>query len=138
MTSDQIIIVQSTWNQLQPMGPTVARLFYSRLFELDPRLRRLFQSDLEQQGQRLVAMIDVAVGALDQFDTVTPTVRALGERHIRYGVQAHDYDTVGEALLWTLSQGLGNAFTEEAREAWLAVYTALAGEMQHAKQVAAA
>ena len=38
--------------------------------------------------------------------------------------------TVGEALIWTLGQGLGPAFTDEAREAWLAAYTLLAGVMQ--------
>jgi hypothetical protein len=39
---------------------------------------------------------------------------------------------VGAALLWTLEQGLGEAFTPEAREAWAAAYGLLATTMQDA------
>jgi hemoglobin-like flavoprotein len=36
----------------------------------------------------------------------------------------HDsqYDSVGTALLWTLEQGLGEAFTPEVRDAWTEAY----------------
>jgi len=36
----------------------------------------------------------------------------------------HDsqYDSVGIALLWTLEQGLGQAFTPEVRDAWTETY----------------
>jgi hemoglobin-like flavoprotein len=42
------------------------------------------------------------------------------------------YDKVGEALLWTLEQGLGSAFTPEAREAWTTLYGAVAQIMRKA------
>jgi hemoglobin-like flavoprotein len=45
--------------------------------------------------------------------------------------EAH-HATVAEALLWTLGQGLGPAFTDEVREAWTDTYIALAGVMQRA------
>ena len=59
-----------------------------------------------------------------------PTLHGLGRRHRGYGVEDRHYATVGEALIWTLGQGLGPAFTDEARDAWLAAYTLLAGVMQ--------
>jgi len=43
-----------------------------------------------------------------------------------------DYDTVAEALIWTLEQGLGEAFTPDVADAWVAVYGFLAGIMQEA------
>jgi hemoglobin-like flavoprotein len=51
-------------------------------------------------------------------------------RHVGYGVTDAHYGSVGAALLWTLGQGLGEAFTDEVRDAWAAAYTLLAGVMQ--------
>lgn len=60
-----------------------------------------------------------------------PVLRELGRRqHVAYGVRAGHYDPVGAALLWTLGQGLGPAFTDPVREAWTAAYTLVAQTMQ--------
>jgi hemoglobin-like flavoprotein len=61
-------------------------------------------------------------------------VQRLGQRHAGYGVQPHHYVTVGDALLWTLAQVFGPAFTSEVREAWTAAYVLLATIMQEAAQ----
>ena len=42
------------------------------------------------------------------------------------------YDTVGAALLWTLEQGLGEAFTPDVKSAWTTVYGVLATTMKDA------
>src|SRR5262249_31290847 len=52
-----------------------------------------------------------------------------GRRHAGYGVKERDYETVGEALLWTLEQGLGPGFTPEIREAWTGFYQLVADTM---------
>ena len=44
-------------------------------------------------------------------------MKALGERHVGYKVTKPMYDTVGAALLWTLEQGLGEAWNDEVKEA---------------------
>src|SRR6266516_2586192 len=62
-------------------------------------------------------------------ETIVPAVQALGRRHAGYGVRAEHYESVGVALLWTLEQGLGEAFSEEAREAWATAYGTLASVM---------
>ncbi len=124
--------MQQTFAQVAPIAPTAATLFYGRLFDLDPSLRRLFKHDLEEQKRKLMQMLAVAVRGLDEPEALTPAVRALGARHLGYGVEAAHYATVGAALLWTLEQGLGEAFTGEVRDAWAAVYGLLAGLMQQA------
>jgi nitric oxide dioxygenase len=45
-------------------------------------------------------------------------------------VTTADYAVVGEALLWTLEQGLGEGFNPEVRSAWANVYDVLAATMQ--------
>jgi len=78
------------------------------------------------------------VSKLDALDELVPVVEALGKRHAGYGVKEADYATVGSALLWTLQQGLGAAFTPDVRSAWATVYGVLASTMKAgAKSVAA-
>jgi hemoglobin-like flavoprotein len=42
------------------------------------------------------------------------------------------YDSVAAALLWTLEQGLGRAWTPAAAAAWTELYMLLAGIMRKA------
>ena len=132
MNTDTIDLVQKSFAQVRPGAAGAADLFYRRLFELDPDLRPLFTSDIGEQGARLMAMIGLAVDGLDELDALTPAVQALGIRHRGYGVRPEHYDTVGEALLWTLGQGLGDAFTPDVRAAWAETYGLLAGVMRDA------
>jgi hemoglobin-like flavoprotein len=77
-------------------------------------------------------MIGLAVHGLDSPETLIPAVQGLGRRHRAYGVQETDYDSMGQALLWTLEQSLGADFTPQVREAWSATYQLLAETMKQA------
>ena len=132
MTPEQATLVRDSFAKVAPIAPQAAAMFYERLFVLDPSLRALFKGDMNEQGRKLMAMIGTAVGNLDRLDAIVPAVRDLGRRHVGYGVKQADYDTVAEALLWTLEQGLGDDFTPDTKAAWVSVYTVLAGEMQAA------
>lgn len=129
MTPQQITLVQASFADVKPIAATAAELFYNRLFTLDPSLRPLFKGDMGQQGQMLMSMIGAAVSGLKDLERLAPVVRQLGARHVRYGVKAQHYATVGSALLWTLAQGLGQRFTPDVREAWAAAYTLLSDVM---------
>ena len=132
MTAEQIRLVQESWRQLQPATPRVAALFYSRLFALDPSVRALFRTDLKEQGTKLMSMISVAVGSLSRLESIVPAVQELGRRHTRYGVEKRHYSVVGTALLWTLQQELGKAFSAEVEDAWRTAYGVLSNTMQQA------
>jgi len=139
MYASEIALVQSSWEQVLPIADTAAKLFYSRLFEIDPSLQPLFtKTDMAEQRKKLMQMITVAVRGLENIEELLPAIEALGRRHSGYGVIDAHYETVGSALLWTLEQGLGPAFTPEVRSAWTETYTVLAGVMQRgARQWAA-
>ena len=130
MTNEQIKLVQDSFRQVAPIAETAAQLFYARLFELDPDLELLFKGNLTEQGRKLMQMLALAVNSLDRLDQLLPVVRSLGARHVTYGVRDRDYNTVGEALLWTLQKGLGPAFTPDVEAAWSDVYATLASAMQ--------
>ena len=126
LTEQQITLVQSTFTQIGPVAEAVAAMFYARLFEIDPSLRSMFKSDLRSQGQKLIQTLAVVVYALDRLDQIIPAIQALGRRHVDYGVTPEHYAIVGEALLWTLENGLGADFTPEVKDAWTVAYTLVA------------
>lgn len=137
ITSEQATLVRDSWNQLIPIAGQAAGLFYGKLFELDASLKLMFEGDMTEQGAKLMRMIGIAVDNLDRLDEVVPAVQELGVKHLGYGVKNSQYDTVGEALLWTLGQGLGDAFTKEVMVAWMDVYGLLANTMMDAAREAA-
>lgn len=138
MTPKQIGLIGVTWDKVLPIAETAADLFYAKLFELNPELKPLFKGDLKEQGAKLMTMLDTVVKSLDNIEAIIPAAQKSGARHVSYGVKDEDYDTVAEALLWTLGQGLGDDFTDEVKEAWIAAYVILSNVMKDAaKEVAA-
>lgn len=129
MTPEQITLVQSSWEKVKPISDQAAELFYGRLFELDPSLKPLFSGDMKEQGKKLMATLNLAVSSLTRLETILPAVQDLGRRHVQYGVPDESYQTVGAALLWTLDQGLGEAFTDDVKEAWTETYVTLSTVM---------
>jgi hemoglobin-like flavoprotein len=137
MTPNQIDLVQRSWNQVVPMGEAAVLMFYERLFFVDPSLRLMFRGDMKRQSRKVLEMITFTVSGLSRLDEIVPIVQSLGRRHAVYGTRDEHYVTVGAALLWTLEQGLGAAFTPAVREAWAAAYALLANTMKDAARVAA-
>jgi len=132
ITAQQIKLVQGSFAKVEPIAGTAAELFYNKLFEMDPNVRSLFKGDMGEQGRKLMSMIKVAVKGLDNLEKLVPAVQDLGRRHVKYGVKDKHYGTVGTALIWTLEQGLKDAFTDDVRSSWTAVYGVLADTMMAA------
>ena len=125
-------LVQSSWAKVRPISDAAATMFYTRLFELEPSVRPLFKEDMTEQKKKLMQTLSVAVDGLRNPDKLVPVLSDLGVRHAGYMVQDPHYDRVGEALLWTLEEGLGDEFTDEVRVAWTKVYGFVAGVMKSA------
>jgi len=130
MTPQQIALVQSSFKSVAPIASKAADLFYDRLFEIAPEVRQLFPTDLAMQKVKLMAMLAKVINNLHQLEAILPSLRQLGERHRDYGVSADHYAPVGAAMLWTLEQGLGSAFSPDMKAAWTEAYCALARAMR--------
>ena len=138
MTPDQVVLVQDTFKQVVPIADKAADLFYDRLFTIAPEVRPLFPADLTEQKKKLMQMLATAVTNLHQVEKILPAVEELGRRHVTYGVTEKHFEPVGAALLWTLEQGLGPAFTPPVKAAWTETYLTVAGVMTKAGASAAA
>ena len=133
MTPEQTRLVRDTWKQVVPVADGAAGMFYYRLFEIDPTTRKLFRAtDMVAQRKKLLQTLAFAIGGLDDLDALASKVEDLGRRHAGYGVTDAQYDSVGAALLWTLEQGLGPAWTPPVAAAWSEVYRLLSGIMRNA------
>jgi hemoglobin-like flavoprotein len=133
--------IRKSWRLVIPIAETAADLFYKRLFDLKPDYRSLFPENLAGQKSKLVRMLAFIVKSLDypesawreevpEAEDLLLVLLALGRRHeALYQVPREAYGSVGEALLWTLDYGLGEAFTPPVRAAWTAVYKAVSTTM---------
>lgn len=134
--------IKQSWSLVAPILDTAVSLFYDRLFEIRPDLRALFPSDMTEQKKKLGATLGFVVNALDwplrdwarEQDPKSDlflAVLSLGQRHrASYAVKDEHYGPVGEALLWTLQKGLGEAFGDQTREAWTHAYGLLSNTMK--------
>ena len=81
-------------------------------------------------------MLDRAVGLLGpDIELLTEILVELGQTHSKFGVDASFYPPMGQALIATLKDHLGDNLTEEAKEAWLEVYGAMSYDMMRGKNV---
>lgn len=131
ITARQIQLVQDSFALVEPIAAQAAQMFYAKLFEYAPQVRPMFKKDLAVQGNMLMGTIKLAVKGLNDLDSLVPVLQKLAERHVNYGVKPEHYSPVGNALLWTLKQGLGKAWTPELRQAWIDVFRVMAVTMKN-------
>jgi nitric oxide dioxygenase len=129
MTPEQIKLVQESFSKVAPISEQAAVIFYDRLFEIAPAVRAMFPDEMTEQRKKLMAVLATVVNGLGNLQSVLPAASALAKRHVSYGTKPEHYPVVGEALLWTLEKGLGEGWTSEVAEAWLAAYGTLSGYM---------
>ncbi|HEY3907684.1 MAG TPA: globin domain-containing protein [Streptosporangiaceae bacterium] len=129
MTPEQIALVQSSFRRLGPAKTALAARFYHELFSAHPELRKLVTADMEEQQIKFTEQLAVIVHAIPKLDELLMHTRALGARHLAYGVRTVDYRYVGDALIAALAQVLGDGFDAQTRQAWLLAYNLVAETM---------
>jgi len=129
VTPEQVRLIRESFTGISELSGPIATLFYGRLFELAPEVRPLFRQDIAVQGKKLMDTLAALVASLDQFETLKPTLKAMGQRHAGYGVQSGHYATVGAALLWALGTALQTDFSPGRKAAWRALIEGVSAVM---------
>lgn len=132
MDAEQIRIVKLSMIPIMQKKIAIGTMFYGRLFEIAPELRKMFSTDIETQAGKLIDTLSVAIGTLKDPAALNVILENLARRHAGYGVRDEHYDTVGAALVWTLEQAFGDALTPQLRAAWIALYGNVAATMKNA------
>jgi hemoglobin-like flavoprotein len=130
MTADQALPLTFSFHRSGPGASPAAAIFQRRLLELDPTLNELFQGALADHVRRLLHLLGSAANGIEPLTKLVPEARQLGFNHASHRLTEKHFDTVGEALLWTLANRLGADFTQEIRNAWGNTYWILAETMK--------
>lgn len=129
--------MQASWEKVKPLGQAAGELFYSKLFEAAPGIRHMFSENIGPQAGKLVYMLSYVVASLHRLDTLEGDIRKLAARHAGYGAEPAHYAVVGQCLIATLKEGLGNGWNDELEQAWTTAYTILSEAMINAQHAAA-
>jgi hemoglobin-like flavoprotein len=127
MTPAQIAAVEDTFAGLDLEA--LSADFYRMAFAADPSLLPMFVSDPGAQRDRFAAELEEIVDSIRTLDEFGPRVRTLGARHRGYGVRAAHYKVMGEALMASLRQAIGEQWTPEVEDAWRLAYNLVAETM---------
>ncbi len=133
MNDLKILAVKTSWSYVMRDAEEAGTLFYRKLFQLDPSLRLLFKHDIDAQAGKLTDMVTYIISRLQHMDDIERVITALANRHVQYGVRPAHYQTVGQALLWTLETVLKGHWDDNTRTAWTEVYGLVATTMINAE-----
>jgi hemoglobin-like flavoprotein len=121
LTARQKQLLRDTLARLAPASALVATLFYRRLVELDPSMRRQLKGPLKTQGRQFMGVLKLAILSLDDPERLQTTLNRLSKRRRRSTMGAGQCLTFSRALSWTFEQSLEGWFTRDARQAWAAL-----------------
>ena len=122
-------IVKSTAPILAEHGETLTRHFYKRMFEHNPEVQEFFNPSNQAKGaqQRALAGAICAYAThIDNLEVLTDAVELIAHKHASLQVKPEHYPIVGENLLASIKEVLGEGATPEIIDAWAEAYGFLA------------
>eukprot|EP00978_Attheya_sp_CCMP212_P019493 scaffold54727_cov50-Attheya_sp.AAC.1 len=99
--------------------------------EFEPNSEELFESArLKKHGAGVVSMLNIAICMLGtDLEPLVLVLKDLGARHAKYGVLEAHFPIVGQALIETLADALGEKFTDDVKAAWVDIYAVVQSNM---------
>lgn len=129
LTQKTIDIVKSTAPILQEHGETLTRHFYDRMFAHNPEVAPYFNPANQAQGtqQRALAGAICAYAAnIDRLEALGDAVELIAQKHASLMIKPEHYPIVGENLLASIREVLGDGASDDVINAWAEAYGFLA------------
>jgi hemoglobin-like flavoprotein len=99
--------------------------FFHRYFDIQPSVEHMFSLESVVSGPFIGSMVHKCLSQLDQPKQFRSGMVKLATDHIRRGVWAIQYGTVGEVLFWSLRKCLGKSYTREVEIAWKVIFSSV-------------
>ena len=116
-----IDLLEETFAMLAPQGEKLVARFYEELFKRYPKLQGLFiGTSTEKQQTKLLAALKLVVANLRKQDVLVSTLKEMGTRHQKYGVQPEHYEAVISTLLDVMQELAADAWTPAIESEWRA------------------
>lgn len=129
LSEKTIAIVKSTAPILEEHGETLTRHFYKRMFSHNPEVAPFFNPAHQQSGsqQRALAGAICAYAAnIDNLEVLGNAVELIAQKHASLMIKPEHYPIVGENLLASIREVLGDGATDDIINAWAEAYGFLA------------
>lgn len=129
LNENVIALVKSTAPVLEKHGETLTRHFYQRMFTHNPEVAPFFNPAHQAAGKQqraLAAAICAYAANIDNLEVLGNAVELIAQKHASLQIKPEHYPIVGENLLASISEVLGDAATPELIDAWGQAYNFLA------------
>ncbi|MGH1352877.1 MAG: NO-inducible flavohemoprotein [Methyloligellaceae bacterium] len=128
LNASVIKIVKSTAPILRKQGVTLTRHFYKRMFAHNPEVKPFFNQMNQSGGTQQAALAGAIVGFasnIDNLGAMAETVELITQKHASLQIKREHYPIVGENLLASIKEVLGDIATDEVMDAWEKTYAVL-------------
>jgi NAD(P)H-flavin reductase/hemoglobin-like flavoprotein len=122
-------LIKESFNLIEPHADRVASYFYARLFIENPTVREMFPPAMDQQRERFFGALVRIVQAADRPEFLDNFLEQLGRDHRKFGAKPVHYEAVGRALIAALKRHIGESWSPEVENAWVAAYSLAAQTM---------
>lgn len=129
LTPEEINVIKATVPVLKVHGLTITRHFYKRIFSKHPELNNIFNQAhqaTDNQPRSLASAVYAYAANIDNLSVLGSAVNRIAHKHASLNIQAEQYPIVGENLLASIKEVLGDAATDEILSAWAVAYAQLA------------
>jgi nitric oxide dioxygenase len=124
-----IAIVKATAPVLSEHGETLTRHFYKRMFEHNPEVAPYFNPAHQAAGKQQRALAGAIVAYannIENLEVLSGAVELIAQKHASLMIKPEHYPIVGENLLASIREVLGEAATDDIINAWAEAYGFLA------------
>ena len=122
MTLD-VNLLETSFDRVRHDAVNFSASFYNKLFNYHPELEPLFaKADLAAQEKKLIVSLAIIVENLRNPEQLSMALKSLGAYHQQVGTMKEHYPFVGQALIETFAEYLGDKWNLSTHQAWLDAY----------------
>ena len=132
MTPEQKALVTATVSTLRAHGVALTTHFYRRMFDHNPELKNVFNLGNQQTGKQQTALAMAVLAYAEHIEdpsVLVPAVTKIGHKHVSLDIRPEHYAIVGQHLIASIGEVLGEAATPALLDAWTVAYGKLASLM---------
>ena len=133
MSPEQVYLIRKSFAELSRHDHVAALIFYRRLLEIDPALRPLFTTNIEEQSRKLLDMLGSLIASLLVIEQLVGGINSMFEKYFARSMRWRSAIRTGKAifvaaLLMALPWLSKADFSPQNRHApWMLVVIAVAG-----------
>lgn len=125
LSEQTIAVVTSTVPVVRERGLAITTRMYDTLFNEHPEIAPMFGGPDGEQEKRLAGAIAAYAENIATIEQLAPTVGRIAAKHVDKGVQPEHYEIVGDVLLRSMVEVLGEVDMAVV-DAWTEAYGFLA------------